>query len=236
MKYTYLLVDFFTILIPLIFSFHPKLRFDKRFSSFIPGNIIIACIFIAWDIFFTNLGIWSFNIKYVSGIFLYNLPIEEVLFFICIPFSCVFTYHCLGLFYKLKMDNKMEHLIVILISLTLLIVGILFIDRLYTSTTFISLSVVLLSLKYLVKVDWMGSLLMIYPVLLIPFFIVNGILTGTWIKEPVVLYNSTEIIGIRIGTIPIEDIFYGFELISLNILLYELIKWRRLVLHKEVVS
>ena len=62
--------------------------------------------------------------------------------------------------------------------------------------------------------------------LLIPFFIVNGILTGTGIDEPVVWYNNAENLSIRILTIPIEDIFYGFELIILTIYFQELFKIR----------
>jgi lycopene cyclase domain-containing protein len=227
MKYTYLLVDFFTVLIPFIFSYHPKIKFKKHFSSFFIANSIIAFLFIIWDIYFTSLGIWSFNSNYVIGINLFNLPIEEVLFFICIPFSCLFTFHCLGLFYKLSLKPNTENFIVLVFSSIILIFGIYFIDRIYTSTTFISLSIVLISLKYLLKVKWIGQLLIIYPVLLIPFFIVNGILTGSWINEPIVLYNNSETIGLRVLTIPLEDIFYGFGLISLNILLFELIKVKK---------
>ena len=75
--------------------------------------------------------------------------------------------------------------------------------------------------------QWMGKLFSVYPVLLIPFFIVNGILTGTGLAEPVVWYNNAENLGIRLITIPVEDIFYGFELILLNIFIYELIKAKK---------
>ena len=82
----------------------------------------------------------------------------------------------------------------------------------------------LLVLKYFAKVYWLAKLVSIYPVLLIPFFIVNGILTGSGLEQSVVWYNNSEILGIRLLTIPIEDIFYGFELILINVFLYEYFK------------
>lgn len=45
----------------------------------------------------------------------------------------------------------------------------------------------------------------------------NGYLTG----RPIVLYGEEFYLGIRITTIPIEDFFYGFSLITLNIILFE---------------
>jgi lycopene cyclase domain-containing protein len=65
---------------------------------------------------------------------------------------------------------------------------------------------------------------MIYPILLIPFFIVNGILTGSGLPQPIVWYNNAENIGIRLWTIPVEDIFYGFELMFINVYLYEMLQ------------
>ena len=52
----------------------------------------------------------------------------------------------------------------------------------------------------------------------------NGILTGTGISEPVVWYNNAENMGIRIGTIPVEDIGYAFSMLFTNILLVDFFK------------
>ena len=224
MRFTYLWVDFFTVIVPFIFSFHPKLNFYKNFKPFFLANIIVTLIFIGWDIIFTQKGIWGFNPDYVSGIYFYNLPIEELLFFICIPFSCVFTYHCLNLFFNIKWSKKTEALIITVLAATLLGTGLYFQSKLYTSYTFISLSILLLVFYYVAKVNWLPKLIIIYLVLLVPFLIVNGILTGTGLEQPVVWYNNAENLDIRLFTIPVEDIFYGFELILLNIFFYEYFK------------
>ena len=59
-----------------------------------------------------------------------------------------------------------------------------------------------------------------FLVSLIPFFLVNGFLTGSY-SEPIVIYNSDEIINFRILNIPIEDFFYSFSMISLTLIVYD---------------
>ncbi len=232
MKSLYLLVDFFTIIIPLLFSFHPKIKFYKTWKAFFIAATIVAIIFLTWDIIFTRLGVWSFNPRYITGIYLFGLPVEEILFFICIPFSCVFTYYCLDKFFSLAWPPRWETFFCITLSFGLLIIGMIWLDKLYTSVTFISTAVVCLLLKFGVKIKWFGKAVTVYTVLLIPFLIVNGILTGTGLEEPVVRYNDGENLGIRLFTIPIEDTVYGFELILLNLFFFEAIKARTLKLSR----
>ncbi len=227
MIFTYLLVNFFTIIVPFIFSFHPKLNFHKTWNAFFPAVFITGVVFIAWDMYFTFLGVWGFNKQYLLGFEIYNLPVEEILFFFCIPYACVFTYHCLDIFFGNFLTGKPEKYVTLLLVILLLMFGFIFYDKLYTVTTFLSFAAVLIFAKWILNVNWLGKFYLIYAVLLIPFFLVNGVLTGTGLEEPVVWYNENEFMGYRIGTIPVEDTFYGMELILINLLIYKYILSRR---------
>lgn len=224
MNNTYLLIDFFTIIVPFIFSFHPKLNFYKTWRAFFPAVIITGLAFILWDVYFTNLGVWGFNPDYLIGIHIANLPLEEILFFFCIPYSCVFTFHCLDLFIKKSVPAQTEKIITLSFITIALIIGSLTLDKVYTATTFFLLAVLLAFAKFIAKVSWLAKFYIIYSVLLFPFLIVNGLLTGTGLDAPVVWYNNNEIFGLRILTIPIEDVFYGMDLILMNLLIYLYLK------------
>lgn len=220
MKYTYLFIDLGTLAIPLLFSFHPKIRFYRSWGSLLPALCVTAAVFIAWDRLFTHMGIWSFNKSYISGITFFSLPAEEVLFFFCIPYACLFTYHCLHPFLHFSWNRKTEATLVSTVSFILLLTGILHYDRLYTLVTFAGTALLLLFLKWIIKVKWLCKACSVYTILVLPFFIVNGLLTGTWLPEPVVRYNPAENLGIRIGTIPVEDVVYGLSLFIMNLSFY----------------
>jgi len=222
MKFTYLFIDLFSILIPLLFSFHPKIKFYKDFKAFFAANFVSALCFIVWDVIFTARGIWGFNENFITGLKIYNLPLEEVLFFICIPFACVFTYRCLNFILEKSWNGNNEKRITFIFAIIFFISGICFWKRTYTSTTFIGFSLLLFLVRFIFGHVWLGDLYRTWLILLLPFFIVNGLLTGTGLPSPVVWYDTTKTIGIRMLTIPIEDIIYGFGLVMLTVFFYEL--------------
>ena len=101
-----------------------------------------------------------------------------------------------------------------LLSVSLIVGAIIFRDNLYPAVTFAFLAI---TLFILAPEDFMRTFFFTYLIMLLPFFVVNGILTGIGLDEPVVWYNSNEITGFRLLTIPIEDVFYGMLLILLNV-------------------
>jgi lycopene cyclase domain-containing protein len=224
-KHTYITVDFFCIIFPFLFSFHPKINFFKQWKYFFLPCIIIATLFIAWDILFTHWGVWRFNPSYILGVYFLNLPIEEIFFFVCVPYACVFTYYSITLFFNFYFLNKIAFNFSWILVVTLLVVALFNLQKLYTSVTFILLAILLIIL-YLKRVNYLSPFFVSFIIILIPFFISNGILTGSFIKEPVVIYNNDYNLNIRLFTIPLEDTFYGMLLLLMNISGFEFLKTR----------
>ena len=226
MKLLYLAVDLGCLIVPLLFSFHPKIKFYKQWKYFFPANALVALIFIVWDMYFTHLGIWGFNPLYLTGIQLYNLPIEEILFFFCVPYASLFTYHALNTLVKAPFWSKTQTIAIISNTLIILlaIVGFLNLDKAYTSVTFISLSLFIAIHRFYWKSNYLGRFYLGFFAILLPFFISNGILTGSFIPQEIVWYNNHQNLDIRMATIPIEDTFYGMLMLLLNVTFFEWLK------------
>ncbi len=217
MKYTYLLIDLCSFLFPFLFSFHPKLKFYKKWRALFPAMLITGLLFIIWDIYFTHLKVWGFNPGYLTGVFVFNLPLEEILFFICIPYACIFTYTCLP---QKGFGKTAELSLTILLILAAVLLTLWKQRQLYTATVFFVLGLLLFAARFVQRVSWLSRFYKTYLILLFPFLLVNGLLTGTCLAAPVVWYNHNQIFGLRLLTIPVEDIFYGMSLVLLNITLY----------------
>lgn len=57
-------------------------------------------------------------------------------------------------------------------------------------------------------------------IILIFKLIVNGFLTG----KGIVMYNPSFFLGTRIGSIPWEDFLFGFSMVTMSIIFWELFK------------
>jgi lycopene cyclase domain-containing protein len=211
---------------PLALSFDKKVAFYKNWKFLFPAMIIPALLYIAWDMYFTKTGIWKFSEEHITGTMLYNLPVEEILFFFVVPYCCVFIYACIRSYFPRIANKHLADQGLKLLGIALLITGIVFIRRDYTSWTFIltgTFIAILFGFRKFFRGFDPASFLLSYVICLVPFLIVNGFLTAI----PVVIYNDSENLGIRIYTIPFEDVFYGMLLIMMNIAIYERLKSKK---------
>ena len=229
MKNTYLLINFLTVLFPVILSFDKRVRFFQSWKYIFPGLFISGLLFLFWDYLFTIYGVWSFNPDYVKGIYFLNLPLEEILFFVTVPFACIFIYECLNYYIKRDLLESVSVYITYLLIVLCAVLLVLFYDRVYTLITYGLLLVILLIAQFVLSLKFLSRFYLAYLVSLIPFYIVNGLLTSI----PVVMYNNEENMAFRVGTIPFEDHFYSMAMLLLNIIFFEYFRKRTKVVYES---
>jgi len=220
-NYTYLIILIASIAVPLALSFDKKVQYYKNLKYILPAILITAAIFWIWDMKFTKAGVWSFNPEYTLGIQFKGLPIEEWLFFIVIPYSCVFIYEVLKYYLK-----DYEYANPFLAFSLFLIVGFGLITYFYRYQAYTFLTF-LFSTVYLIYTVFRNrfkhhitKFYFSYFVSLVPFLIIDGILTSL----PVVKYAPAYILNIRFLNIPVEDFSYFFLMLLMVTTIYENLK------------
>ncbi|WP_114778682.1 lycopene cyclase domain-containing protein [Botryobacter ruber] len=220
--YIYLYLNIFTFIFPLLLSFDKKVAFYKSWPWLWPAIGVNATLFIVWDVLFTRAGIWGFNPEYLTGIYLFNLPLEEVLFFITVPYACVFIYAVLNAYINRDLLQPYAKPLAVTLVVILALLAVLNLGRMYTSITFALLAAMLLVHVWVFGTRVLGRFFLAYLVHLVPFLLVNGVLTYL----PVVWYNNEHNLGLRIVSIPVEDTMYSMLMLLLTISVYEGLKQR----------
>ena len=222
MKFTYLLLNLFTIAVPFIRSFEPRIKFNTKWKYFFPANLFTFLFFIIWDYYFTEAGVWSFNDQYLLGVRLFGLPIEELMFFFTVPYACTFIYEAVILYISKRVFKVNLRMVFIALGVVCFGASFFFLHQAYTFSV-LSIGGVLFALYSKLLGDLvLERMSLAYLISLIPMLIVNGILTAL----PVVIYNNTQNTSIRLGTIPIEDFLYSAILLFMNIGIYALLMQR----------
>jgi lycopene cyclase domain-containing protein len=220
----YLIISILVIAVPFAFSFEKNLMLYKRWKYLLPAIAISMLLFIVWDIIFTHIGCWQFNPKYNSGIYFFKLPLEEFLFFITIPYACAFSYYAIQFhFPRYKANPRATTVATIILLAFSLVVAFSNTHRIYTFVNFMVLAFIL-SVSFFIAREVLQYFYTIFPILLIPFFIINGILTGTGIDQEVFSYNPSVYSGIHIFTMPMEDMFYCFSLLLTVMVITEVLE------------
>ena len=216
MNFEYLIFNLIVISGPAFFGSLKCCYIWHHLKTLLIAIAIPAIPFLLWDALVTGTH-WNFNPKYVSGFKIINLPIEEILFFITVPFACLFTWEMVIRRVNEKQVSAGWLRKLLYVALP---AGIYFfiIGKQYTglTLTFLFLANVI---DQILKTDLLYDKRFYFYLVLIVIFtlIFNGFLT--W--RPVVTYGVNYQLDFRIITIPVEDFFYGISLLWMNTSLYK---------------
>jgi lycopene cyclase domain-containing protein len=223
MSLTYFLINLAIILGPLCLTRDKNVAYYRHLPALGSSIFVVSSTYIGWDMLVTHWGDWSFNPRYVSGIQIVNLPLEEILFFVTVPYACLFIYEVVLL--KSRKQNWNIPVGLLVAAFAMLVAGsVAYSNQGYTSKALGSCAL------FLALAAWLDQPLLKnraywlwLSICLIPFLIVNSILTAL----PVVQYHPDAIWGVRFITIPLEDFFYNYSLLSFYVLVYRLMKRKK---------
>jgi len=223
-QFTYLFLIVVLLLLTLLAGPKKNARLRGIIKYMVPAVLFSVAIYIMWDNRFAEIGIWSFNPGFITGINLWGLPLEEWLFLIAVSFVSLIVYDRS----KFNFSNIEKNNILLAVSLILLAVFVTtaFLSRqkLYPFFTFFLLSVYFgyTIFRNRFKKHY-TTFYITYLIIIIPVFVIKVILTAL----PVISYNMSAIIGVHIFNVPVEDFGYFFLLILMNITIFEYLYERR---------
>jgi lycopene cyclase domain-containing protein len=86
--------------IPLLLSFDRKVHYVSRWPAVFAAAGVVGVVYIGWDILKTSAGVWDFVERHSGSLRIFGLPLPEILFFVVVPFSCLFIYEVVQVYFK----------------------------------------------------------------------------------------------------------------------------------------
>lgn len=179
--------------------------------------LAVSMPFIVWDSWAASEGHWLFSERFITSLRVFSLPIEEILFFITVPFAMLYVWRAILKHYRpaRALSPAIPTAIIAAIGLTSLLLGLVYWDRGYTRS--VMLASALTSILLIVsKLHVLRQFWLFQAFHLALFALSNSFLTAL----PVISYGKDSIIGQRVGTIPLEDFFFSYALINLILIIY----------------
>ncbi len=169
----------------------------------------VSAFFIVWDFVVTGAW-WEFNPEYIlfpSLAAWMRLPIEEILFFLVVPYAVLTVVKNVLAFTEYARIGVSERVFMLLtVSLRLLLLGVAVVCFVKAQWYSFSVVVLLQLVEYSVLRVQGIALGLVFTVFTTLIF--NMYLTAL----PVVVYGEGFMTGWRVGTIPVEDFGYGLVL------------------------
>ena len=220
----YMKLDLLVLALPLALSFDRKVAFWRKWPRVFTAIAAVLVVFGLWDVWKTASGVWGFNSAYAGEWRGLHLPRGEWLFFVCVPYACLFILECVRAYFRDRTLALSRRGLFVAAGVFVL-AACLFRARTYTGTVFLSVAVVLVWMEWLVPGTLRSrNFWVAIGLTYLPFLIANGVLTAL----PIVWYDNSRILGLRAGSIPLEDFFYSFSMLAFATLVHDVAgRWRR---------
>ncbi|AAT44119.1 lycopene cyclase domain-containing protein [Picrophilus oshimae] len=226
-------ITHFYYFIILSFIFFPVLGISltnefkkvRNYRALLYAMLFTDPVYIVWDSLSVTYHVWTFNKKYITGIMVYNLPVEEILFFFVVPFSTFLIYESIDYIKNDSFISKTSRIkkIMFIIAILFILNAIYFYSYIYMLLASVFTAfIILLTLKIMPSLYRSSNYWLFIIIMYIPFIVFDHFLTSL----PVFTYGVHAIINIRILSIPVEEFIYVYSLMNFYALFYNIYKKR----------
>lgn len=217
MKHLYSLIALAVLAGPLALSFDDKVHFWTHWPAVAIASALTGLLYLFWDSLVVRRGDWSFNPKFTGTFRLFHLPVGEILFFVSVPYACLFLFEVVKAYFPNGDLITVNPTSLYAGALVFVAAAAVFRKHGYTVLAMASVAIFLstLALTHPTLAGrtefwiWMG-------LCFVAFALVNGLYTAL----PTIWYNPKAIWGIKIGPIPLEDFFYNLSYLGLTLCFY----------------
>ncbi len=225
-KYVYGVIPIVAALAPLVLSFDERVHFIQYWIPYVISVVVVGLIYLVWDVLAVRKGHWRFNDEYVGRRRFFDLPLGEYLFFVCIPYACLFLYEVgvayLGNAQLFPWKGWWSWIVG-----GMFLVGCWLVrDKGYTVLALFSAAVFfVLQGVFVPQLLGQTGFLFFLSLSTLGFLVVDGLYTSL----PTIFYNPEANTRLRVFTIPIEDFVYNISHLGLVLLVYLQVKaWMHL--------
>jgi lycopene cyclase domain-containing protein len=96
LRYLYYIFNALVIAGPATLLFIAKDKVTLNLRAFALAFLYVCMPFIVWDMWAASNEHWGFNPRYIIGPYIFKLPIEEMLFFVTVPFAMTFVWELMA--------------------------------------------------------------------------------------------------------------------------------------------
>ncbi len=216
-KHIYSIIALVSVAGPVALSFDEKIHFWTHAPAVGLAILTVGLLYLLWDAYVTARGDWQFNPVYTGSFRIAGLPIGEILFFIAIPYACLFVYEVVVGYFGTTTWFEVDPVSLYAGAMVFVGAAWLFRNLGYTFIAMISVAVFLSTLALSNPALVGTSAFWIWTALsFVLFVLVDGLYT--WL--PTIFYNPKAMWGLRVGTIPLEDFFYNLSYLGLTLSFY----------------
>lgn len=216
----YLLIDLAALIIALFFSFRPRASFRKEWKWLLPSIGVVAIPTLLVNAQLIRIGAWGYNQDHILGQFVYLLPIEEILYYLCVPYLAMLGYYFCRYYFPGTQLKYSGRIIAGVSAALCLIIAAAYLDHLFTLISFLGVSI-FLAFCFLRRPFWLGHLIISFSVFSIAFILYNSTLGELNLIFPIFKYEAAETMDVFVNNMPIECLPYSLLVFGSIISIYE---------------